>query len=94
MPRRFSKGGGTKCSGLWLASEWAPSKLLGNPFMNYWYKPYLMLNPLMRVRCKFATAVLGERVLFWACHWFRGKGGYSMELDGIQPLLYLTAFLR
>ena len=24
---------------LWLASEWAPRKLLANPFMNYWYKP-------------------------------------------------------
>ena len=23
---------------LWLASEWAPRKRLGSPFMNYWYK--------------------------------------------------------
>ena len=47
-----------------LASMWAPSKLLQSPFMNYWYEPYVMLsNPLMRVHCKFATA-LGERVMF------------------------------
>ena len=59
--------------------------------MNYWCKPYVMLStPLMRVRCKFATA-LGERVLFWAYHWLRGKGGYLMERDSIQPLL-LTVF--
>ena len=49
---------------LWLASGWAPRNSLGNPLVNYWYKPYVMLsNPLMRVRCKFAAA-LEERVLF------------------------------
>ena len=49
-----------------MACYRAPRKLLGNPFMNYWYKPYVMLsNPFMRARCKFATA-LGERVLLWA----------------------------
>ena len=49
--------------------------------MNYWYKTYVMLcNPFMRVHCKFATA-LGERVLFWAYHWLRGKGGYFLDRD-------------
>ena len=39
---------------IWLASERAPRKLLGNPFMNYWYTPYVMLsNPFMRMHCKF-----------------------------------------
>ena len=47
----------------WIFSQWAPSKLLGTPSMNYWSKPYVMLNnPLMRVHAKFATA-LGEKVL-------------------------------
>lgn len=66
---------------LWLASERAPIKLLGNPFMDYWYKSYVLLSsPAMRVHCKFATA-LGERVLFWGYHWLRGKGGYFLERD-------------
>ena len=42
---------------LWLASEWAPSKLLGNPLLNYWWcKPYVMLsNPMMRVHCCYCA---------------------------------------
>ena len=37
---------------LWFASDWEPSKLLGNPFMYYWHKPDVMLsNPLTRVHC-------------------------------------------
>ena len=43
------------------------------PYMDHWYKPYVMLsNPFMRVHCKFATA-LGERVLFLAYRWLRGR---------------------
>ena len=41
----------------------------------------MLTNLLMRVHCKFATPLL-ERVLFWAYHWLRGKGGYLMERDG------------
>ena len=57
-------------SALWSAYEWAPRKLLGNPFMNYWCNTHTMLsNPLIRVHCKLpgsycargegAQAVLG-----------------------------------
>ena len=45
---------------LWLASEWTPSRLLGSPFMNYWYKPYVMIsNPLMRVHCCYCARGVG-----------------------------------
>ena len=94
VSRRSSKGGGDKCFGLWLASEWAPSKLLGDPFVNLWYKPNVMLsNPPIRVHCKFATS-LGEWVHFWAYHWLGGKGGYLIERDGTQPLLLSTVLLH
>ena len=75
---------------LWFASDWAPSKLLGNPFVYYWFKPYVMLsNPLIRVHCKFATAH-GERVPFWAHQWLRGAGGYLIERDGTAAPLRLN----
>lgn len=66
----------------WVFSVWAPTKLLGTPFINYWYKPYVMLqNPLMRVHVKFGTA-LGTAVLKWAYNWIRGKGGCFFKRDG------------
>ena len=67
--------------GRWDQVVWAlacfrvgTEQIAWGPLMNYWHMPYVMLsNPLMRVHCKFATA-LGEGVLFWTYHWLRGKG--------------------
>lgn len=69
----------------WIFNEWAPRKLLGTPFSQYWARSMVMLkNPLIRLHAKFASS-LGEVVLFWAYHWLRGKGGYFLKRDGKDP---------
>lgn len=69
----------------WVFNEWAPQKLLGTPFMSYWYKSMVMLkNPMIRLHAKFAAA-LGNQVLYWAYHWLRGKGGYFLKREGKDP---------
>ncbi|CAM9251460.1 unnamed protein product, partial [Hapterophycus canaliculatus] len=66
----------------WIFSEWAPRKLLGTPFCQYWARSMVMLkNPMIRLHAKFASS-LGEVVLFWAYHWLRGDGGYFLKRDG------------
>ncbi|CAN0448882.1 unnamed protein product [Pylaiella littoralis] len=69
----------------WVFFYWAPDKLLSSPFVAYWARPMVILrNPRIRMHAKFAVA-LGDKVLFWAYHWLRGKGGYLLKRDGQEP---------
>lgn len=62
----------------WLHLEWAAAKLLGTPFMDYWFKSLCMLDdPLIRVHAKFCCA-LRKVVLSWAYNWIRGEGDYFL----------------
>lgn len=65
--------------------EWAAAKLLGTPFMDYWFKSLCMLDdPLVRVHAKICVA-LRKVVLSWAYNWIRGEGGYFFEGKGGVP---------
>ena len=57
-----------------LASEWALSKRVGNPFMNYWYKPNVMLSNQLNASavqvCYYAPVeggVVDFRLAFCPC---------------------------
>ncbi|CAM9882199.1 unnamed protein product [Ectocarpus fasciculatus] len=68
-----------------LFTEWAPRRLLSTPFLSYWHKSMVMLkNTRIQLHAKFAVE-LGEKVLFWAYHWLRGKGGFYLKREGREP---------
>lgn len=71
----------------WLFCTWAAERLLATPFTKYWLQgAYMLQDPVIRVHACFAKE-LGNRVLFWAYHWLRGKGGYFVEREGCREQL-------
>lgn len=66
----------------WLHLDWAAAKILGTPYIDYWFKSACMMDaPLMRVHAKFCVA-LRKAVLSWAYNWIRGEGGYFLKGTG------------